>query len=62
MKAAVVLSKGALPTYVEDFAEPVAQNENEVLIHVKASAVKISTKCGQAENTILYKTKTSLQK
>ncbi|MET7036383.1 quinone oxidoreductase family protein [Elizabethkingia miricola] len=40
MKAAVVLSKGALPTYVENFAEPVAQNENEVLIHVKASAVK----------------------
>ncbi|HFK5545390.1 TPA: zinc-binding alcohol dehydrogenase family protein [Elizabethkingia anophelis] len=40
MKAAVILSKGTLPTYVEDFAEPVAQNENEVLIHVKASAVK----------------------
>ncbi|AQX07862.1 quinone oxidoreductase family protein [Elizabethkingia ursingii] len=40
MKAAVVLSKGALPTYVENFEEPVVQNENEVLIHVKASAVK----------------------
>jgi len=40
MKAAVVFHKGELPRYVTDFAAPVAQNENEVLISVKASAVK----------------------
>lgn len=40
MKAAVVLKKGGTPTYVGDFAEPEVNNENEVLISVKASAVK----------------------
>ncbi len=40
MKAAVVFQKGALPTYTEDFAEPKVQDENELLISVKASAVK----------------------
>ncbi|PZF74042.1 quinone oxidoreductase family protein [Taibaiella soli] len=40
MKAAVVFHKGELPKYVVDFPAPVAQNENEVLISVKASAVK----------------------
>jgi hypothetical protein len=40
MKAAVVLKKGEMPKYVVDFAEPIVQNENELLILVKASAVK----------------------
>ena len=40
MKAAVVFQKGEMPKYVEDFAEPKVQNENELLISVKASAVK----------------------
>lgn len=40
MKAAEVLSKGEMPKYIENFAEPTIQNENEVLISVKASAVK----------------------
>lgn len=40
MKAAAVFQKGGMPKYVEDFAEPIVQNENELLISVKASAVK----------------------
>ncbi|WP_460686759.1 quinone oxidoreductase family protein [Niabella aquatica] len=40
MKAAVVFQKGEMPKYVEDFAEPKGQSENELLISVKASAVK----------------------
>lgn len=40
MKAAVVFQRGEMPKYVEDFAEPKVQNENELLISVKASAVK----------------------
>ena len=38
MKAAVVYKKGELPKYAE-FQEPVAANENEVLISVKAVAI-----------------------
>lgn len=40
MKAAVVFQKGEMPKYTDDFAEPTVQNENELLISVKASAVK----------------------
>lgn len=40
MKAAVVFQKGELPKYVEDFSEPNVQNDNELLITVKASAIK----------------------
>jgi len=40
MKAAVVFKKGEIPKYTEEFAEPQAQNENELLISVKASAIK----------------------
>ncbi|WP_017259208.1 quinone oxidoreductase family protein [Pedobacter arcticus] len=40
MKAAVVHHKGESPKYVADFEEPMAQNENELLISVKASAIK----------------------
>lgn len=40
MKAAVVFQKGEFPTYVEDFTDPILQNESELLISVKASAVK----------------------
>lgn len=39
MKAAVVYRKGEIPQYA-DIAEPVIQNENEVLISVKAAAIK----------------------
>jgi len=40
MKAAVVFEKGEMPRYVEDFAVPELHNENELLISVRASAVK----------------------
>lgn len=40
MKAAVVFQKGELPKYVDNFAEPKVQNDNELLISVKASAIK----------------------
>jgi NADPH:quinone reductase-like Zn-dependent oxidoreductase len=39
MKAAVIYQKGELPQYV-DFPEPVAQNNDEVLVSVKAVAIK----------------------
>jgi len=38
MKAAVVYKKGELPKYAE-FPEPIVQNENEILISVKAVAI-----------------------
>jgi NADPH:quinone reductase-like Zn-dependent oxidoreductase len=38
MKAAVVYRKGEMPKYA-DFAEPIPQNENQVLISVKAVAI-----------------------
>jgi len=40
MRAAVIFERGALPEYVEDFAEPVVRNEQELLLSVKASAIK----------------------
>lgn len=40
MKAAVVFKKGELPTYVEDFPLPFTENESQILISVKASAIK----------------------
>ncbi|WP_419788677.1 hypothetical protein [Mucilaginibacter sp. SP1R1] len=39
MKAAVMYQKGELPQYV-DFQEPIAQHNNEVLVTVKAVAIK----------------------
>ena len=39
MKAAVMYQKGELPQYV-DFAEPIPQNDDEVLVSVKAVAIK----------------------
>jgi NADPH:quinone reductase-like Zn-dependent oxidoreductase len=39
MKAAVIYQKGELPQYV-DFPEPIPQNEDEVLVSVKAVAIK----------------------
>lgn len=39
MKAAVIYQKGALPQYV-DFPEPIAEQEDEVLVTVKAVAIK----------------------
>src|ERR1700712_2960015 len=39
MKAAVMYQKGELPQYV-DLAEPTVQNENEVLVTVRAVAIK----------------------
>ena len=38
MKAAVIYKKGELPKYAE-FADPILQNENQVLISVKAVAI-----------------------
>ncbi len=40
MKVAIVFQKGEFPKYVEDFEEPIIRNENELLISVKASAIK----------------------
>lgn len=40
MKAAVISQKGGLPEYVADLAAPTVQNENELLLSVKASAIK----------------------
>jgi NADPH:quinone reductase-like Zn-dependent oxidoreductase len=39
MKAAVMYQKGELPQYM-DFPEPTVQNDNEVLVTVKAVAIK----------------------
>lgn len=39
MKAAVIYKKGELPQYT-DFPDPITENENQLLIAVKASAVK----------------------
>ncbi|WP_163410940.1 quinone oxidoreductase family protein [Flavobacterium ajazii] len=38
MKAAVIYKKGEMPKYAE-FAEPIPQNENEILLSVKAIAI-----------------------
>jgi NADPH:quinone reductase-like Zn-dependent oxidoreductase len=40
MKAAVIYQKGEIPQYTEDFPEPIVQNEDELLISVKAAAIK----------------------
>ncbi|HLK28003.1 MAG TPA: zinc-binding alcohol dehydrogenase family protein [Puia sp.] len=39
MKAAVIFRKGEMPQYI-DFPEPIAQNEDELLITMKAAAIK----------------------
>lgn len=39
MKAAVIYKKGELPQYI-DFPDPIIENENQLLLSVKASAVK----------------------
>jgi hypothetical protein len=39
MKAAVMYAKGELPQYV-DIPEPTAKNDNELLVRVKAVAIK----------------------
>jgi NADPH:quinone reductase-like Zn-dependent oxidoreductase len=39
MKAAVIYARGEMPQYT-DFPEPVVQNEDEILISVKAAAIK----------------------
>lgn len=38
MKAAVIYNKGEMPKYAE-FADPISQNENEIVISVKAVAI-----------------------
>lgn len=38
MKAAVIYNKGEMPKYA-DFADPISQNENEIVISVKAVAI-----------------------
>ncbi len=49
MKAAVMYKKGELPEYV-DFPEPIAQNDDEILVTVKAVAIKNLDK-GRASGT-----------
>ena len=49
MKAAVLTSQGEMPQYV-DFPDPIVQNENEVLVSVKAVALKHFDK-GRAKGT-----------
>jgi NADPH:quinone reductase-like Zn-dependent oxidoreductase len=44
MKAAVMYQKGEMPQYV-DFPEPIAQNNNEIVVTVKAVAIKHLDKC-----------------
>jgi NADPH:quinone reductase-like Zn-dependent oxidoreductase len=39
MKAAVMYQKGELPQYI-DFPEPIARNDDEILVRVKAVAIK----------------------
>jgi len=39
MKAAVIYAKGELPQYL-DFPEPTVQNDEELLVKVKAVAIK----------------------
>ena len=39
MKAAVIYQKGDMPQY-SDFPEPMTKNENEILVSVKAVAIK----------------------
>ncbi len=39
MKAAVMYQKGEMPQYV-DFQEPIAQNKDEIVVRVKAAAIK----------------------
>ena len=40
MKAAVIYQRGEMPQYTTEFPEPTVQNENELLISVKAVAIK----------------------
>jgi len=49
MKAAVMYSRGEMPRYV-DFPDPIVQNDDEVLVSVKAVALKHLDK-GQAKGT-----------
>lgn len=49
MKAAVMYQKGEMPQYT-DFPEPVPQNDDELLISVKAAAIKHFDK-GRAKGT-----------
>ncbi len=39
-KAAAIFEKGEMPRYREDFPEPIARGEDEIVISVKASAIK----------------------
>ena len=40
MKAAVMFEKGGVPQYTENYPEPIAKSEDEILISVKAAAIK----------------------
>lgn len=40
MKAAVMFQRGEMPQYTEDFPEPITNSEDEILISVKAAAIK----------------------
>src|SRR5215813_638038 len=40
MKAAVIFHKGEMPQYIEHFPEPAVRHNNELLITMKAAAIK----------------------
>jgi len=40
MKAAVMFERGEMPQYVENFPDPIVNKEDQILISVKASAIK----------------------
>lgn len=39
MKATVIYQRGEMPKYI-DFPEPIVQNEDELLVTIKAAAIK----------------------
>ena len=40
MKAAIIYQRGEIPQYIENFSEPIVRNENELIISMKAVAIK----------------------
>jgi NADPH:quinone reductase-like Zn-dependent oxidoreductase len=51
MKAAVIFEKGEMPQYM-DIAEPTVQNEDEILVSVKAVALSTLIRARRVESTI----------
>ena len=40
MKAAVMFQRGEMPQYTENYPEPIANSEDQIIISVKAAAIK----------------------